>query len=207
MVPRPEEPEVAAGPRGSRRGTYDRHASPSERAREQRAELLLAVRQVVVTGNVPTVSSIASARGLGRNTFYEHFSTVEAAVEAAVDEAAALLAQTLARAWDDDLLVTPSERTRRFSTALVGFVDERADRWVLLGEHGDERLEQTLRAGIAEVRASFVAAGSTGGVWSDLKMAGASGAVRGILGERARGAANAAEITEELVSVLGRLLR
>lgn len=197
----------ARRPQGSRRGTYDRHASPSERAREQRAELLLAVRQLVAAKAGLSVSSIAGHRGLGRNTFYEHFTTVEAAVVASVEEAGGVLTRVLAAALETDALVTPSEHGRRFAAALTGFVAEEGERWAVLSAHGEEALDAALRAGITRVHGSYVDAGAGRATWSLLNMASACGAVRGVLREGERGEASFEELSEELAAVLGRLLR
>ena len=134
--------------RGSRRGTYDRHLSPSERVKAQRTELLMAVRQVVLAGEVPSVSSIAAARGLGRNTFYEHFSTVDAAVAACVEECAATLELQARLSLDEAAVATPSERARSLGSTLFTLRDEQPDCWQVLAVHGPKQLDAVIRRAV-----------------------------------------------------------
>lgn len=201
------DPNAVQRPRGSRRGTYDRHASPSERAREQRAELLLSIRELVAAKQALSVSSIASVRGLGRNTFYEHFPTVEAGLAACVEEAGTALTRRLVEALDDGALVTPSEQGRRFARAVVAFANDEKEGWALLVLHGDDACEEALRIGITHVHSSYVDAGAGRATWSRLNMAAACGAVRGVLREGARSEAEVEQVSEELAALLGRLMR
>lgn len=211
MVPRSTPGELFQSrpirARASRRGMYDRQSTPSERARLQRAELLLAVRQVVAGDEVLSVSSIAAARGFGRNTFYEHFSTVEAAVDACVQDCGGLLDAAIAEGLDVNSVATPSEHARRLGLALVTFTAHHADVWTVLLRHGQATLEAALFRAAEQMHRIYAGAGAGRAAWPRLALAAASGAVLGLLNE-ARGRDYAdAEVVDELVATLGRLLR
>ncbi len=79
------------------RGRYDRAATPSERARMQRARLLEAVRIAGADGGELTVARLLAHVGCGRNTFYEHFDDTSAALSQACVEAQHSCRSLLAR--------------------------------------------------------------------------------------------------------------
>lgn len=196
-----------AGRQPSRRGTYDRRLSPSERVRAQRADLLLAVRQVLAAGEVPSVSSIAAARGLGRNTFYEHFSTVEMAIEACVHDCAEMLEAAVSASIAMDGVATPSEQARRLSGALSAFVTEQPEAWAVLSDRGQERLTALLERESERMHRIYMGAGAGRVAWSRLAKAATSGALVGLLTAARRGEHSELEIVDEMVATLGRLLR
>ncbi len=71
------------------RGKYDRDASPSERLQRQR-DLILSVAQSALIELRPqelTVALVLELTGLGRNTFYSHFTGVDHLAQQVVDEA------------------------------------------------------------------------------------------------------------------------
>jgi AcrR family transcriptional regulator len=193
--------------RATRRGTYDRHSTPSERVRAQRGELLLAVRQVTYAGETLSVSSIAAARGLGRNTFYEHFATVEAAVEACVGECLSTFEEAVVWSLDANRVVTPSERAREFGAAVLEYCWEQPDRWRMLTELGRVRFEVAMQRAVEQLHQSYVRAGAGRAAWSLLAAAATTGAVMGILREAVGSQCDAAEVANEFAATLGRLLR
>ena len=71
-----------SGPTGKPgRGRYDRAASPSERAQRARAEILAAVQELLTDmGEHLAVKDITARAGIGRNTFYGHFTDLSEAV-------------------------------------------------------------------------------------------------------------------------------
>lgn len=207
-VPPPElDPKRRSAPRVSRRGTYDRHLSPSERVRAQRAELLHAVRQVLGRGEVPTVANVTAARGLGRNTFYEHFQAVDLAVHACSEECAAVLKETVMTRLGVASVATPSERARELALALTEFRSTERERWMVLRNHGLGGLEAVLRGALATLHDFYVAAGASRAAWSSLSSAAATGAVLGVLFEADARTYEQHEVVEELVAVIGRHLR
>lgn len=209
-VPRlgPIVPELTRSSRAaSRRGTYDRDASPSERVKLQRAELLGAVRHLAAGDQSLTVSSIAAARGLGRNTFYEHFPTVEAAVLACVEESAGVLEQTLAANLNAGAIATPSEHARTFGSSLRMFRVEHWERWALLGARGPGARDGVIRRAVEALHLLYVKAGASRAVLPPLSVAAISGAVIGLVDASAGGEHSESEVAEEFAAVLGRLFR
>ena len=91
------------------RGCYDRRLTPQERALEQRARLIDATAQVLVTGT-PSVHAISAISQTGRNTFYAHFRDVAQAVDAVVQSVVERLHAEAERSLED--AVTPLETIR-----------------------------------------------------------------------------------------------
>jgi len=77
-----EAPSATAGPG---RGRWDRGTTDDGRRESARARLLDATARVVASrGGSATVTEIIGLAGIGRNTFYEHFASVDAAVSEVV---------------------------------------------------------------------------------------------------------------------------
>lgn len=212
--PRVVEDDVAASvrtatpaSRGSRRGTYDRRLTPSERVRAQRAELLAAVRQLLSAGAALSVSSIASECGMGRNTFYEHFQTVDAALTACVDEARARLVEALERSLSVTGVATPSERARGLMSTLLAFRESHADRWLVLDKHGNEQRVKAVSDAVQRLHSVYAAAGASKVVLPTLFCSAATWAILGVVDAAARGLAPRSEAVDQGAEVLGRLLR
>lgn len=205
--PPPVDALPVARNRGSRRGTYNRLSTPSERVKGQRVELLAAVRHLTARGEALTVTSIAGARGMGRNTFYEHFPTVEAATAACVKECVDLLVEAVHSSQDTPPVATPGERSRALGAALHQFRQEYGDRWRVMLIYGQTELASVLGFAVERVHQAYVAAGAGRAEQSPLMAAGATGALLGLLAEAERRQYPESQVVEELASVLGRLLR
>ncbi len=191
----------------SRRGHYDRRVSPSERARGQRAELLAAVRQLVRDEAVINVSNIAGARGMARNTFYEHFATAEEALETTAQEAAEQLKNYRDRALEDHREGTPSDVARGVSVALMDFVDTGDWRWQLLAKHAEAMFDAVLDEVVGDLHRVYAHAGAAGVDIRALTVTAARGAVRALLNAYAANSAPREDVIEHVVVVLSRLLR
>lgn len=109
----------AAALRAPPRGRYDRLASASERAHGQR-ELIVAAAQRLLRANTPlpasfSVSDLCAATGLGRNTIYGHFASVDALREEVLTECTRALLDALAQPLD--VPSTPLDELRRLCEA------------------------------------------------------------------------------------------
>jgi AcrR family transcriptional regulator len=153
------------------RGRYDRSLSSEARASLQRQRLVWATAEALAGSDAASVSvsAIAKCACVGRNTFYEHFEDAPAAVRAAANHAATLLAADLERTLEGAR--TPLERVRTLATAWVDWIAARPDlaRVALRSERGPgavllspaaEILLELLRGLVAEGRkaATFSAA-------------------------------------------------
>jgi len=101
---------------GTPRGRWDRSLSTEARRRAQRAAIVRATaRALEEQGEIATVTHVIDLAGVGRNTFYEHFTDAHAAIDAVQREAA----EALGRAVDDAAVMarTPVERLRAVSHA------------------------------------------------------------------------------------------
>jgi len=180
--------------------------TPSERVKAQRAELLSSVRQLVQAGVTLSVSSIAAERGLGRNTFYEHFQTIEGAVAACVEEARNRLSEALGRGLEVTQVGTPSEHARGLVRALVEFREKNPDRWLVLERHGNEQLVATLSDAVERLHDVYAAAGASKAVLPPVLRCGATWALLGIIDASMRDVQRA-DIVDDGAELLGRLLR
>jgi AcrR family transcriptional regulator len=165
------------------------------------------VRQVISTREILSVSSIAAARGLGRNTFYEHFATVEAAVDACVVESATLLEALAMASLDPAVVATPGERARALGSALRKYRVEQTEHWQVLANHGSIHLQSTIQAAVEGLHQIYVSAGAGRVAWSSLAGAATTGAVLGMLAAAERDASTIEAFVEEFGATLGRLLR
>lgn len=104
--------------RAPARGRYDRRATPSERAHDQRQLITAAVAVLLVehAPNVPklTVSDICEHTGLARNTLYGHFDGVDAVLRAVIDDATRTLLSAVSGEAD---VSTPLDTVRAFAAA------------------------------------------------------------------------------------------
>ena len=144
------------------RGRWDRTLSRDERRRAERARIVDAVvRAKAAHGRALTLSHIALGAGVGRNTFYEHFIDVDAAIAAAeaqgVDAVSRVLAAAAVRAH------TPIERLRSIARAWIAFAVEHPELTEViggdvtggaLGASGGTGLEARLRDVLGEARAA-----------------------------------------------------
>lgn len=122
---RPVSPDPVTR-RAPRRGRYDRRVSPEQRRADQHARLLDATTQVLARdGERATATSVVHAAGVGRNTFYEHFASIDAAIEEiskdAIDEMDRELRAALAVAR------TPIETLRVLGRTWIAAIDVRAE--------------------------------------------------------------------------------
>src|SRR5690606_11169279 len=126
------------------RGRYDRRASASERARQQRTHLLLAVERLARQGAVPSVAEIAACAGVGKNTFYEHFQGAADALLAAVNVALVNLRSELEQVSGGGEVDTPSAYAEQLAQCWISWCQDRSDAFVLLEEHARNALHTTL---------------------------------------------------------------
>lgn len=84
--------------RAPERGRYDRHATVSERLNVQRSLIEQAIRTLLVHlhPHTMTVTQLSKATGLGRNTLYGHFPSIETACQSVVEDCWQELAAELA---------------------------------------------------------------------------------------------------------------
>jgi AcrR family transcriptional regulator len=106
------------------RGHWDRMLSCDDRRVAQRLRILAATaRANAEHGRALTLSDIVLEAGVGRNTFYEHFEDVDAAIRAAVAESIEGTARAIEQAVADAR--TPIERLRSMARAWVASALER----------------------------------------------------------------------------------
>lgn len=165
----------------SSRGRYDRHASPSERARQQRASLIAAVRELSLDGNEVTVARVLGCTGFGRNTFYEHFDDVTAAVVAASAESELFLVNTIEAGFEVEVPRTPDATVRGAAEGWATWcgLDEGRHFW-LLERHAAARMDEVLVVCAEFLHAELTNAGAKAGAL-DLALAYAvAGALRAV---------------------------
>lgn len=105
------------------RGRYDRNLPSQTRQARQAERLLQATLQAIAEhGEHATVTHVVAAARVGRNTFYEHFADMDAAVERACARGVGLLRERMVRSLADAW--TPRERLRSALGAWTGFVGE-----------------------------------------------------------------------------------
>lgn len=105
------------------RGRYDRTLHSDARRARQHERLLVATTHALAEhGLQVNVAHIVRAARVGRNTFYEHFDQLDAAIEAATARGVAMLRERLARstvaAW------TPREQLRGALREWVAFAGD-----------------------------------------------------------------------------------
>lgn len=106
------------------RGRWRRELSREERREEQRRAILRATAFAVAShGRTATLDDIVEGAGTGRNTFYDHFETVDQAIEAARDAAFRDVVAACRASLEEAR--TPRERVRALAS---GFVAAMADR-------------------------------------------------------------------------------
>ena len=138
---------------GPGRGRWSRRLGKADRAATARAAILRAVGDARASGGAaPTVTDVVSRLGIGRNTFYEHFDDVLAAIGAA--DAAAAERTSLALEAALGSARTPIEKLRALSRT---WIDRAAatPQWTLTGRDLPP-LERALRDVLSEARAAGV---------------------------------------------------
>jgi AcrR family transcriptional regulator len=145
---------------GPGRGHWDRALSRNGRNASTRAAIIDAVRTASSeNGPDTTVGHVVARAGIGRNTFYAHFSDLSAALAAAEDEATSAAEVALARALQSAR--TPIERLRALARewletqAQTAPVAPRGHPWL---SRDVGRLERALRDVLAEARLAGVIA-------------------------------------------------
>lgn len=175
----------------------------------QRAELLAAVRQVAKAGGTLSVSSVVGARGMGRNTFYEHFATVEEALKITAEEATERLRQHIGQVLEQSGDGTPSDVARMVTVGLLDFVDAGDERWGILVRHADDVLDQVFRELVGHIHQVYVHAGAARAEVTQLMLTAVVGALAELLNTYARAAnrPSRGDVIEHVVVVMSRLLR
>jgi len=145
------------------RGRWDRRSTDEARRQETRRLVLDATARVVASrGGTATAAAIIELSGIGRNTFYEHFEGVSAAVSEVLREhvtelGAALRAQT-------SPVRTPHERLRALSSAWLLQTARRPFAMAILLDTPAESRGLVLAELETEVRAALELARSAGTV-------------------------------------------
>lgn len=192
--------------RAPARGRYDRNASASERAHEQRQLILTAVAAILIEREPDaarlTVADVCERTGLARNTLYGHFEGIEAAVDAAIDGALLALAAPL---HDHDDLLLPLEVVRTFAIGwtTVCATDPTATRLAL--RWARPRLARDLRERVIVIAQQGVRAGTFSvephPVRSEMVTAAALAAAAAAASEPAQQAPVAAALAELFIRV------
>jgi len=150
------------------RGAYDRHQAPDDRARQQRDWLLLTTARVLHEGQHPTVSLIVKEAGVGRNTFYVHFSNSADAVDAVMYGALHAIEQAV-RVYPESER-TPRERIAGFARRWCSVLAvTRQAAWALLCGTGAESLcqhQERLRELLSAEVSSCIEAGQRAGMFA-----------------------------------------
>ncbi len=106
-----------------RRGRYDRALEGHQRRARQRERLVLAATHAIAEHGIRVnVTHIVSAARVGRNTFYEHFRDLDAAIGEATSRGAAMMRERLERATADAW--TSRERLRGVLGEWLTFVED-----------------------------------------------------------------------------------
>jgi AcrR family transcriptional regulator len=175
--------------------------------RVQRAELLASVRQLLRDGAAINVSNIAGARGMARNTFYEHFASAEEALETTAQEAAEQLRRYRDQALENHGDATPGDVARGVTVGLMEFVDAGDWRWQLLAEHAEGTFDAVLDELVGDLHRVYAHAGAVSVEISPLTVTAARGAVRALMNAYAAKSAPREDVIDHVVVVLNRLLR
>lgn len=197
------------------RGKYDREASPSERIRRQRSQLLTTVRRLASHGTPPTVTQVVNAAGVGRNTFYQHFRGAEEALESAAEADGAHLSACLEQVSQDDVALTPGQHSERLAEAWVRFCKEMPEAFALLNLHAPATLETALGQAIRHTHRALVHAGYAPAEIGEASMLAVGGAFRAVgsalapnrASQSAAEGLDAAEAVAAVQQVLLRMLR
>lgn len=170
------------------RGRWDRSATAEERAGAHRASMVrAAARAVFELGRSVTVADILERAGVGRNTFYVHFTDLTAALRAAEDHALELVTSAISSSSDAP---TPIERLRRGASDWLSLA-AREPEFVMLAVRGDG----TVHGSHSRVRGVLI--GSLGRIVSQARSAGVLG--RPVDALRLRAVAGAFVATAEAV--------
>jgi AcrR family transcriptional regulator len=165
----------------SRRGRYDRTTKASERARDQRAQLLRAIRHASSGSDEITVAALLAIVGCGRTTFYQHFDDVPSAITAACTESASELKRLLEGALQSALPRTPGDDIREVMAAWVVWCNADDGRHLGLLERFDPvRIALVVEHVVTRLHARLVAAGAAAGDFSAMRACAASGALRAV---------------------------
>lgn len=153
---------MSAALRAPPRGRYDRLASASERAHGQR-ELIVTAAQRLLLESPPapaslSVSDLCAATGLGRNTIYGHFASVDAVREDVLTECTQPLLTALARSLD--VPSTPLDELRRFCHAWVTVASVHPEATLLAARWRRDALSEALSGALERVVLRGVAAGA-----------------------------------------------
>lgn len=148
--------EVPIKPPG--RGRYDRAASASERAQEARSEILAAVRALALEkGEHLSVSDVTTHAGIGRNTFYGHFTHLSEAVREAGQRAfSELTAHDVEWVQGDD---TPRNALEKFVGAWFQRVERDGATYRVANHAVEDQLRRWLSARLMDVHAVGARAG------------------------------------------------
>lgn len=140
------------------RGRYDRAASASERAQEARTEILASVYSLLLEqGEHFSVSDVTTRAGIGRNTFYGHFTHLSEAVREAGRQALAeLTTHDVAWVQDDD---TPRNALEKFVRAWFQRVERNGATYRVAKQAVGDQLRRWLSARLTDAHAVGARAG------------------------------------------------
>jgi AcrR family transcriptional regulator len=140
------------------RGRYDRGATASERARTARAAITSAViRLLRASRAVPSVDDVCGLTGLGRNTFYGHFPSAQAAADQVVTDCLAQIEHTLGSAARAAL--TPYAEVTEFAQGWFDFCASTGDAVEVAEAAGRDRLQAALEQRLRALHAAGASAG------------------------------------------------
>ncbi len=184
-----------------RRGTYDRSASASERARRQR-ELLLARGAEVLAAHLPescSVADVLGATGLGRATFYGHFPDVGAWRDAVLEN---LLADLAAALQLGDADVTPVARLTAVATAWLGWAARHGDAYRCLAAWRRDALVHAARLALTDAQTLAAAAGLSPAEGSPWRLIAGAGVLLALGDAAAEALAQGPHALDPLIRVL-----
>jgi hypothetical protein len=140
------------------RGRYDRGATASERARKARAAITRAViRSLAASRAVPSVEDVCRLTGLGRNTFYGHFPSAQAAADQVVSDSLAQIERTLGSAAR--AAVTPYAEVTELAHDWFDFCASTGDAIRVAEAAGRDRLQAALEERLRALHATGASAG------------------------------------------------
>jgi TetR/AcrR family transcriptional repressor of nem operon len=165
MVPSDiEDAETAGGvTHGQGRGRWDRGATDDARREDAHARVLAATAEVVASrGAATTAAEVIGRAGIGRNTFYAHFASVDAAVAEVVRGVAEAVSEALHGSAAP--VRTPRERLRALASAWLAATSRRPFAMAVLLDASTEGRSLMLGALEAELRAALELARAAGTV-------------------------------------------
>ncbi len=146
--------------RAPSRGRYDRQSTASERAQEQRDLILHAVdehlRRTSPSPNNLTISDVCKVTGLGRNTIYSHFESVDAACEYVIARALQALSEQTPKVSDT---ATPLDAVRSFSTNWLQTVAGHPSHYQIAVRWARDQLRERVRPHFRELIQLGISAG------------------------------------------------